>query len=78
MPKLQLQQIKRKRGRPAKNGAKYINGHSYLSKDGLGFELPVKAVKRDGRIVDFDAIKIEIALEVFKDLNKQPQTSYKI
>ncbi len=76
MPKLQLQQIKRKRGRPAKNGAKYINGHSYLSKDGLGFELPVKAVKRDGRIVDFDAIKIEIALgKCFKDLNKQPQTS---
>ncbi len=76
MPKLQLQQIKRKRGRPAKNGVKYINGHSYLSKDRLGFDLPAKTVKRDGRVVDFDAIKIEIALgKCFKDLNKQPQTS---
>lgn len=76
MPKLQLQQIKRKRGRPAKNGVKYINGHSYLSKDLLGFELPAKTVKRDGRIADFDAVKIEVALEkCFKALDRYPRTS---
>lgn len=76
MQELQLQPVKRKRGIPIKNGGKHVNGHFYLSKNRLGFELPAKTVKRDGRIVDFDAVKIEVALEkCFKALNRDPRTS---
>ncbi|HBC73160.1 MAG: Ribonucleoside-triphosphate reductase [Candidatus Amesbacteria bacterium GW2011_GWB1_47_19] len=65
MPKLQLQEVKRGRGRPRIK----TNGHLHR-----GLVLPEKIVKRDGRVMDFDPGKIELAIgKCFNSFGKQPQ-----
>ncbi len=69
MAELQLQTIKRQRGRPAKNG------HAQTSKVVAEVTWPTKLVKRDGRIVDFDITKIEVAMQkCFAEIGKTPET----
>ncbi|MBK8985107.1 MAG: recombinase [Chloroflexi bacterium] len=60
------------------NGKKGSNGSSPLQADSIYFKvaIPKQIVKRDGRIVPFDADRIQIALErCFASLTNPPQTS---
>lgn len=63
-------------GRPYKsgqNGHVGNNGYSVLTSD---LALPKEIVKRDGRLVSFDAVKIEAAVEkCFATLSEQPKVS---
>jgi len=69
MPELQLQTIKRSRGRPAKNG------HVDSQKDKLQVSWPTRIVKRDLSEVDFEIGKVETAIrKCFENLNRTPDT----